>query len=282
LLIVSTRTLLVGFMDVGLSAFSGVRSGIYRVSSVFSNAVASVEELITAKKNYAQLSAEYTRLQELEKNAAAIREENYSLREQLEFTKKIEYNYIAAEVSAHDIDSLYAPFVINKGEKSGIKVNMPVVASNNGEQVLVGKVTKTSPYESVVLPLYDAASFVSARVAPSRNEGIVEGAGSAEKPLVMRYVTKKAQDELHIGDTAITSGLGGVFPAGLRIGRVERIISQEYASSLELELTAAANFSKLEFVFVIDATGGDTAASDAAASGVSTAAGSFTGATVAE
>jgi rod shape-determining protein MreC len=68
----------------------------------------------------------------------------------------------------------------------------------------------------------------------------------------MKLVPKRARDEINSGDMVISSGIGGVYPAGLNIGRVSSIISREYESSLELELSFAADFSRLEYVFVID------------------------------
>jgi rod shape-determining protein MreC len=119
-------------------------------------------------------------------------------------------------------------------------------------EALVGKVIQTGALESLVMPIYDANCFVSARFAASRFEGIVGGQGESDLPLVIRYVTKRAQNEIHQGDVIITSGLGGIYPSGITIGRVSASVVREGETSMELEVETSADFSRLEYVFVID------------------------------
>jgi rod shape-determining protein MreC len=73
----------------------------------------------------------------------------------------------------------------------------------------------------------------------------------------MRLISKWARGEIHFGDLIVTSGIKGtmdaVYPAGINIGRVSRILYQEYETSMEVELESVVDFSRLEYVFVIDA-----------------------------
>jgi rod shape-determining protein MreC len=119
-------------------------------------------------------------------------------------------------------------------------------------QALVGKIVQTGQFESMVMPLYDTSSGVSARLAESRYEGIVEGQG-ADIPPRMRYIRKRARDDISVGELIVTSGMGGVYPAGINLGRVSGILYQEDETSMEVELESSADFSRLEYVFVIDA-----------------------------
>jgi rod shape-determining protein MreC len=78
----------------------------------------------------------------------------------------------------------------------------------------------------------------------------------------MRLISKRARDEISLGDMIITSGVGGVlpgavYPAGINIGRVSKINYQEYETSMEVELEAAIDFSRLEYVFVVDPYSGN-------------------------
>jgi rod shape-determining protein MreC len=115
----------------------------------------------------------------------------------------------------------------------------------------VGKVVNAGAFESLVMPLYDERCFVSSRLSESRYEGIVEGRGISEAPLLMRFVRKRARDEINIGDMVVSSGMGGIYPPGINIGRVNRIIFQEDDLSMEVELEPSIDFSRLEYVFVI-------------------------------
>jgi rod shape-determining protein MreC len=252
-LLFSTRSFVVNVRDVGLSMFSGLRGSIHEASSLVSNTVLSIRELATLRREYAELTGRMTRYEQLERSAAEIRQENNRLREQLGFSETLRYRHIPAELIGRDPDNLFSAFVINKGKQEGIANNMPVIAYQNGVQALVGKVIQTAQFESFVMPLYDSSSYVSSRLSESRYEGIVEGRGSAEFPLVMRLIRKQARDEINYGELVVSSGMGGIYPPGITIGRVSNILYQEDETSMGVELETAVDFSRLEYVFVIDA-----------------------------
>jgi rod shape-determining protein MreC len=249
----SNNSFIVNFRDMGLSFFLGVRNVIYEGSSFVSRTVLSIGELSNLRREYAELTDRMTRYEQLERSAAEIRQENRRLREQLSFSETLTYKHIAAEIIGRDPDNLFSAFAVNKGALAGVAVNMPVIAYQNGVQGLVGKVVQVAQFESLVMPLYDVSSFVSARLAEQRYEGIVEGQGAAESPLLMRFINKRARDEISRGDLIITSGLGRLFPEGITIGRVGGVLYQEYESSMELELETSIDFSRLEYVFVLNA-----------------------------
>jgi rod shape-determining protein MreC len=257
MLFFSTRGSVVDFRDMGLSVFSGMRGGIYEVSSRVSRMALSIRELASLRREYNELVERITRYEQLERNAAEILQENARLREQLGFSQSLNYRHIPAELIGRDPDNLFSALVINKGKYSGVTNNMAVIAWQNGVQGLVGKVIQAGQFESLVMPLYDVSSFVSARLAISRYEGIVEGQGNPDVPLRMRFINKRARDEINYGDLIVSNGIGGVYPPGITVGRVNRINYQEYEISMEVELEPAVDFSRLEYVFVISPKTGD-------------------------
>jgi rod shape-determining protein MreC len=251
LLLFSTRSFIVDFRDMGLSLFSGMRGGIYEVSSLVSRTVLSVRELATLRREYAELTDRVTRYEQLERNAAEIRQENTRLREQLGFSQSLNYRHIPAEIIGHDPDNLFSALVINKGRQAGVENNMAVIAWQDGTQGLVGKIVQAGQFESLVMPVYDLSSFVASRFAVSRYDGIVEGQGSPDLPLRMRFIQKRARDEISHGDVIVSNGMGGVYPGGITLGRVNAINYQEYEISMEVEIESVIDFSRLEYVFVI-------------------------------
>ncbi|MDR3276693.1 MAG: rod shape-determining protein MreC [Treponema sp.] len=263
LLFFSTRSFIVNFRDMGLSVYSGIREGIHGISSFVSETVLSVQELSELQEKYSELLDRVVRYEQLERSAAEIRLENSRLRELLGFAETIPYKHIPAEIIGRDPDNLYSSMVINKGKQHGVNYNMPVIAFQNGAQALVGKVVQAGQFESLVMPLYDLSSYVPARLAVSRYDGLVEGQGNPDYPLVMRLISKRAQDKIQLGDVIVSSGLGGVYPgavypAEINIGRVSRIIYEDYESSMEVELDIYIDFSRLEQVFVIAPGEGET------------------------
>ncbi|MDR0568290.1 MAG: rod shape-determining protein MreC [Spirochaetaceae bacterium] len=252
----SNSSFIIDFRDLGLSFFAGVRGGIYGISSFASRTVLSVRELAKLREEYAELTRRVSEYEKLERSSAEIRQENRRLRELLGFAERLEYVSVAAEIIGRDPDNLFSAFVINKGKRAGIANDMPVIAYQNGVQGLVGKVIQTGQFESLVMPVYDGSSYIPARLAEARYEGIAEGQGGTEAPLLMRFVQKRARDEVNIGDVVITSGIGGqnsVYAPGITIGRVSRILYQENEISMNLEVESAVDFSRLEHIFVISA-----------------------------
>ncbi|MCL2441942.1 MAG: rod shape-determining protein MreC [Treponema sp.] len=238
--------------NAGLSIFSGIRGGIHEVGSFFSRTVLSISELSNLRKEHADLLEQLDRFEELERSNAEIYQENIRLKEQLGFSRTLRYRRIPAQISGKDPDNLFSAVVINKGSSSGVSNNMTVVAWQNGSQALVGKVIQTGVLESLVMPIFDINSNVSSRLSVSRFEGIMEGQGNSEIPLLLRFIPRRARDEINIGDIVVTSGMGGIYPAGINIGRVNKINILEYETTLEIEVVPMLDFSRLEYVFVIE------------------------------
>jgi len=247
----STRDFL-GLRHAGFSPFSGARGAVSEASSFVSGTVLAVRELASLREEHAELLERMARYERLERTAGEISRENARLREQLGFSQELEFRHIPARIVGRDPDNLFSAFVINQGTRAGVARDMPVIAWQGGAQALVGKVIQARAFESLVLPVYDSNLFVSARLAEQRFEGIVEGRGSPGLGLVMRFVPKRARDEIAPGDLVVSSGMGGVYPPGISIGVVGRVVYSEHDISMDVELEPLIDFSRLEFVFAIE------------------------------
>ena len=262
LLLFSANSFILNFKDMGLSVFSGARGGVYELSSLVSRTMLAVRELADLREEHAALLKRMTRYEELERSNVEITQENTRLREQLGFARTVRYRHIPAEIIGRDPDNLFSALVINKGTYSGVAADMAVIAWQDGTQALAGKIIQAGLFESLVMPLYDVSSFIASRFAVSRYEGIVEGQGSPDTALLMRFIPKRAREEIGVGDMIVSSGMGGVYPPGINIGRINAISYQEYEISMEAELEPALDFSRLEYVFVIEAMPAGTAVTE--------------------
>jgi rod shape-determining protein MreC len=236
LLLFSTRDLIMNVRDAGLSVFSGVRGSVDNVSSFMSRTILSVQELARLRTEYAELLERVARYERLERTAAEISLENTRLKEQLAFSQGLNYRHIPAKLIGRDPDNLFSALVINKGTHSGVMKDMAVIAWQGGSQALVGKVIQARTFESLVMPLYDSSLLVASRLAVSRYEGIIEGQGSPDLPMRMRFIPKRARDEINHGDLIVTSNTSQVYPPDINIGRVSNITYHEYEISMEVEL----------------------------------------------
>jgi len=237
---------------IGFSAFSTVEKGIHFVVNGISDSFNSVKELKRLKKDYNELVLKLENYEKMQRSNADIRKENERLREQLNFAVSMDEQNFPAQIISRDFDNVYAYLTIDKGSVNGIKKNMPVVAFQNGNQGLVGKVVQVGTFTSQIMPIYNMDYIVSARIQNSRDLGLVNGNGSQDNPLLMQYIRKKVADELSYGDIVVTSGENDNYLKDIPIGTISKIISLDYNSSLDIELTPIIDFSRLENVIVVN------------------------------
>ena len=129
---------------------------------------------------------------------------------------------------------------------------MPVIAFQNGNQGLVGKVVQVGTFTSQIMPIYNINNIVSARIQNSRDLGLVNGLGSQDQPLLMQYIRKSVVDELSYGDIVVTSGENDNYMRDIAIGTISKITTLDYNSSLNIELIPIIDFARLENVVVVN------------------------------
>ena len=237
---------------IGFSAFSTVEKGVHFVVHGISESFNSVKELKRLKKDYNELVLKLENYEKMQRSNADIRKENERLREQLDFSISMDEQNFPAQIISRDFDNVYAYLTIDKGSVNGIRKNMPVVAYQNGSQGLVGKVVQVGTCTSQSMPVYNMDYIVSARIQNSRDLGLVNGNGSQDNPLLMQHIRKKVADELSYGDIVVTSGENDNYLKDIPIGTISKIISLDYNSSLNIELTPIIDFSRLENVIVVN------------------------------
>lgn len=248
----SSGGFLVDFNKVGFSVMSTMQSGVNAVSRGVTGFFGNIKDLFVMKKEYAEMKEKLANYDYLQRNNVEIRKENELLREQLDFATALEYKNIAAQIIGRDPDSLYSAITINKGVHSGVKKGMPVIAIQNGNVGVVGKIVTVGLVTSQIMPVYDSKCNISARMQTSRELGIITGNGSIDKPLSMSYINKRSLSELSIGDIVVTSGENGNYMRDVPVGTIAEIKVLDYDSSLVIELNPILDFSKLETVLIVD------------------------------
>lgn len=177
-----------------------------------------------------------------------INSENERLRELLNFKEKVDYKMIGAEVIAKSPSVWEKTITINRGSKDGLKKRMPVI-SYQGH--LVGRVENIGISSAQVRLITDRDFIVGGIIArnSSRAIGLVKGRGRRDKPNLMDSISWNA--EIEIGDLVLTSGLSNNFPAGLKIGEVDKIETDNYGLSQKADINLLINRITLEEVMVI-------------------------------
>jgi len=150
---------------------------------------------------------------------------------------------IPARVIGRDASSWFSSIWVSAGEGTGVRKNMPAIAPGG----LVGKVVAPFGSSSRVMLVTDPASSVSCVLQRSRDTGILAGNGTALCSL--RYVGRDA--DVKVGDMVVTSGLDGVFPADLPVGRVKKVSKESSGYFLDVRVAPSADLMHLEELLVI-------------------------------
>jgi rod shape-determining protein MreC len=204
------------------------------------------------QQEYKALTEKLENYEYMKRNNVEINKENALLREQLGFAESVEYKNVAAQIIGRDPDSRYSGITIGKGARSGIRKGMPVIAIQNGNIGIVGRVVTVGMGTSLVMPVYDLQCNISARVQNTRDIGIVTGNGTDSETLSLKYIRRRVIDELHRGDVVVTSGENDNYMRDIPIGTIENIAIVDYDTSLNIELKPIIDFSRLETVLVVD------------------------------
>ena len=257
LLTFSGGRFIVDFKSVGFSVAAGTENAVHSVSSFMTDVVSAVRELAELRSKYAALSEKLKDYELLQRSNADIRRENRELKELLGFADTIAYKNIPAQITGFDPDNLYSGIIINRGAKHGVRKNMPVLAFQGSNVGLVGKIVQTGRDSSMIIPIYDYQCYVAASVQTTKHRGLINGQGTADLPLIMKYVQKRAKDEIAIGDRILSSGENNLFPKDSPIGIVTGIKVHDYETYLELAVQPIIDFSRLDYVFVLSLSGAD-------------------------
>ncbi|MAG29744.1 MAG: rod shape-determining protein MreC [Deltaproteobacteria bacterium] len=189
----------------------------------------------------------------LRRRIAEIESENLQFREALVTTghlarvasmrDEIEIPMLPAEVVGLDVAPWFRSVLVDRGARHGVEPGHPVITHEG----VVGVVTATSGNAAKTMLLLDRQSSVDALVQRSRARGAVGGVGRDR--LEFEFVVRGA--DVVVGDEVVTSGLGGIYPKGLRIGRVSALREAAGRLTQIAVIEPAVDLGQLEQVFVM-------------------------------
>ena len=221
-----------------------IREIVYRSSFIVSvpenyikKTYQTINDHFTFYKDYNQVKSEIEKIKSKNTADDFLIEENKRL-------KKIIGDYLVEkeEVVAKVIIDKNSPFlrsiIINKGSKNNIKLGMAVLDRN----YLVGKVVEVNYSTSRILLLSDLNSKIPVSIEPGGYQSILSGTGKDNGTIQYLKENYPVED----GSIIYTSGSGGLFKAGIPIGKIE--ISK---INKEMNVNFFSDFSQLRFLKII-------------------------------
>lgn len=245
-------------------------NGNSRKVTIFENVVTNLislpQRFIVNAKNYTSENNEYfSNVERLKKENEELTQELKEINEKLlgyeslqaenELLKKHiklanlypDYSIVVADIITAATSNWEYTYTINRGSKEGIEPNMAVIA----ESGLVGYIESVTSNTAKVVSILDAGNAVSARVTRTRDTVISKGSLSLAEKRQMRITNIPIGVSLIEGDKIETSGLGGIYPKGILIGKVRSFEQKSNPVENEAIIESYVDFDKLETVAVI-------------------------------
>lgn len=231
---------------------SPVQGFFLNLGESVSNFFESIVNMGSLKKENEELKLKVSELEEKNRMYENLIGQSEYLLKEKELMENTQYNLIPAQVVGKEPGNWFNRFVINKGEKDGVKKGDIVIqAVDSGEDIIiegvVGRILETGDNWAKVISIIDENSNISFKVIRTQDGGILSGSIEGE---ISGYLFDSEADVMK-GDKLFTSGLGGVYMADLYIGDVSNVIREDEDLLKKVEVEPAVDFKKIYKVFVI-------------------------------
>ena len=234
--------LALGFIHLPLFGLAGSASGL---ADLVSLSGLSRKGLLEENRRLQQQLAE---LRMTQQQTAEALKENDRLRSLVGWQLNAPAKRKLAKVVARDPANWWRTVQIDLGSRDGLHADLPVMTPEG----LAGRVSSVGVSRSTVTLVGDPNCRVACLVQETRDNGIVgpSSSGSLDQQLVyLTYVSQNSR--LTNGQMVVTSGLGGVFPKGIPLGRITDVRTAGYGLFVEAQVKLLANLNHLEEVWVM-------------------------------
>lgn len=223
-----------------------VQSGITYVKNKISkndDYFASVDDL---KKKNEELKEENEDLKQKNQELEMLRAENKTLKEHADLVNKYsDYACIPGYVIQRDFSNYSKIVVINIGKADGVDEGMTVVADGG----LVGHIVSAEDNASKVQTIVDTASAVSTLFANTEKSLVTRGILDSNNIIKGTYIDNDIV--INEGDSIETSGIGGIYPKNINIGKVKEIVNTQNKTNRYVYIETSVDFENLTNVLVI-------------------------------
>lgn len=212
-----------------------------------SNIWESYVYLVDVKADNERLAYDNARLREQVHRLEQKEAENQELRRLLQLRESLPGDLVSAQVVGKDFNEFFrvTRVVLDRGSRN-IRPRMPVLSPDG----VVGSTLRVAGDAVDVQLSVDANFNIDVEDERTHARGFARGTGNPS-----RYTCKvenvDSRDEVEIGDLLVTSGKGKMFPKGLPVARVTKVVKREPGRDQEVEAEPTVNFSRLDAVLIL-------------------------------
>lgn len=246
ILVVVTNNNLIHLEGIASKIVMPIQNGLTYLKNKVTGNNEFFSDIKNLKAENEQLKQTNKELEEKLRELEILRSENEMLKEYANLTEKYsEYSTIPAYIINKNVSNFSDNIVINVGSNDGVEPNMCVIS----EKGLVGYIVSTTDTTAKVQTIVDTSTSVSASVTTTRDSIICKGMLDSSTTLKATYIPIDAT--LAVGDNVETSGMGGIYPRGITIGKIKEIVNTKNIANRYAIIETAVDFSKIETVLVI-------------------------------
>lgn len=242
----------IGFNPVNSAVrtvLSPFRSGMAYISDKTYGIIEFIWEMDSYREENSKLNSEIAELRKVNRDVSQYREENERLKELLNLQQSMsEYSTVAATVIGYSENDRYDTIEISKGLISGVSEGNTVITADG----VVGIVTEAGPNWAIVQTIIDRENAMGIKITRTGDAAVLEGdeALMLEGQCKMTFINSSAN--IIAGDLVETSGSAGIYPAGLLVGSVTSVNSDNIGQLNYAVIEPSVDFSRLREVLVIN------------------------------
>ena len=222
------------FENVANKLVMPIQNGLTYLKNKVSGNSTFFTDISNLKTENQQLKEQNSKLEQSLRELENIKTENETLKEYLGLTEKYgEYKTVPGYVINKEISNYSKTIIINIGKNDGIEKDMTVIA----DEGLVGHVISVTENTAKVRTIVDTSSSISCLMSTSKDSIVCKGT--------------LTDSNLVQGDSVDTSGLGGIYPKGIHVGTIKKIVSTKNMTDRYALVETAVDFNKLNTVLVV-------------------------------
>lgn len=230
------------------TVFSPVQSIVSAVTSSVDGFTVFIWEMQSYKEENQQLVSEINKLKKENRSIEDYKKENDRLTALLGLKESMaQYETTAARIVAYEPDNWYETIVINKGKNDGIEIGNVVVAGDG----VVGQIAEIGTNWARVSAIINIDNAVGVRIVRTGDIAITEGDVALCKDGLCKMTFMSKDSAVIVGDIVETSGLGGIYPSGMTVGKVREIFSDNSGTLQYAVIEPSVDFDNLREVLVI-------------------------------
>lgn len=221
---------------------------VYNISSNVRSFFSHFGDISELKQENQKLKNKVSQLEEKVQKNNIYKIENQRLRTMLGIKDTYkDFELVAANVVGKDSSTWFLSITLDKGTNDGLEMADTVITADG----LVGHITDIGTDWSRVTTILDSQSTVAVVVERTEDLATIDGDIdlSADGFCKMTYISKDSS--ITVGDIAKTSGLGGVYPKGINVGKIVKIHPENKGISQYAEVQPSVNLNHIYEVFVI-------------------------------